>query len=133
MSRYHGKKGRVMMSTSGAGTATTVLNIRSYSLDFSTDKVEVTAFGDVNKVYVQGLPDVTGEIEFFWDDSDPTLYNASRSADAIKLYIYPSEDALTRYFYGTAWVDFSIEQSVDGAVQGSVSFQAAGAWGAKLS
>jgi hypothetical protein len=122
-----------MMSTTGSGTAATILNIRSFSLDFATDKVEVTAFGDVNKVYVQGLPDVTGEIEFFFDDADASLYTASRSTDAVKMYIYPSEDALTRYFYGTAWVDFSIEGAVDGAVQGSISFQAAGAWGAKLS
>lgn len=133
MSRYAGRKGRVMMSTSGSGTAVTVLNITSFSINFETEKIDVTAFGDPNKVYVQGLPDVDGEFSFFWDDSDPTLYQASRSADGVKLYIYPSEDALSRYFYGPAWTDFSIESDVNGAVQGSVSFSAAGAWGAKVS
>lgn len=132
MARYHGKKGRVMMSTTGSGNAVRVLNIKSYSLSFETDKVDVTAMEDANKVYVQGLPDVSGDITFEWDDADPTLYNASISPDGVKMYIYPSTDALARYFYGTAWVDFSIEQAQDSSVNGSASFVAAGPWGAKL-
>lgn len=133
MSRYAGRKGRVMMSTSQAGVAATVLNVTSFSINFETEKIEVTAFGDLNKVFVQGLPDVDGEFAFVWDDADPTLYNASRSADGVKVYLYPSEDALTRYFYGPAWTDFALETDVNGAVTGSVSFRAAGAWGAKVS
>lgn len=132
MARYHGKRGRVMMSTNGSGNAVRVLNIKSYSLSFETEKVDVTAMEDANKVYVQGLPDVSGDITFEWDDADPTLYNASRSADGIKMYIYPSVDALTKYFYGTAWVDYSIEQAQDSSVSGSVSFVAAGPWDAKV-
>lgn len=122
-----------MMSTTGAGTAVRVLNIKSYSLSFETEKVDVTAFEDANKVYVQGLPDITGDLTFEWDDADPSLYQASQSADGVKMYIYPSIDAMSRYFYGTAWVDFSLEQSQDSSVNGSASFNAAGPWGAKLS
>lgn len=133
MARYHGKRGRVMMSTSGSGNAVTVLNITSFSINFETEKVEVTAFGDNNRVYVQGLPDVSGEVGFVWDDADPTLYNAARSTDGVKMYIYPSIDALTRYFYGTAWVDFSIESGINDAVTGTINFVAAGPWGAILS
>ncbi len=133
MSRYAGRKGRVMMSTSGSGAAVTTLNVTNFSVNFETEAIEVTAFGDPNKVYVQGLPDVDGEFSFVWDDADPTVYNASRSADGVKLYLYPSEDALARYFYGPAWTDYSLETDVNGAVTGSVSFRAAGAWGAKVS
>lgn len=131
MARYHGKKGRVMMSTSLAGTAVKVNNVKSYSLSFETEKVDVTAMEDANKVYVQGLPDVSGDLTFEWDDADSTLYDASISADGVKMYIYPSADALTRYFYGTAWVDYSLEQAQDSSVNGSASFSAAGPWGKK--
>jgi hypothetical protein len=47
----------------------------------------------------------------------------------VKLYLYPSSDATGKYFYGPAWVDFSIEVPVDGAATISGSFAANGAWG----
>ena len=46
MSAYHGRKGVVYMSTSGTGTATSVSNLKTWSINMPTDKVEVTAFGD---------------------------------------------------------------------------------------
>lgn len=131
MARYHGRKGRVMLSTSGSDEAVAVIGLNAWSLSMATDKVEVTAFGDPNKVFVQGLPEVSGELSGFFDDTEDRLYLASRSADAVKMYLYPSEDCLTKYFYGTAWVDFSINTGVSEAVQISGSFSAAGAWGAQ--
>lgn len=129
MARYHGKKGRVMMSTTLAGAAVVVTALASFSINMATDKVEVTAFGDPNKVYVQGLPDISGDLSGFFDDTSDQLYDASRSADGVKMYLYPSEDCLTKYFYGTAFVDFSINTGVAEAVAISGSFAAAGAWG----
>lgn len=129
MARYHGKKGVVYMSTTGGGTAVTVVGLASWSLNSPTDKVEVTAFGDVNKQYVQGLSDISGELSGWWDDTSDQLYDASRSADGVKMYLYPSSDASGKYWYGPAWVDFSIEVSNDGGVSVSGSFVANGAWG----
>lgn len=129
MALYHGKKGVVYMSTTGGGVAVAGVALKSWSLNMPTDKVEVTAFADANKKYVQGLPDATGDISGWWDDTSDALYDASRSADGIKLYLYPSSDAATKYWYGPAWVDFSITNPVDGAVEVSASFVANGAWG----
>lgn len=129
MARYHGRKGVVYMSTTLAGTAVNVINLNAWSLDFSTDKTEVTAFGDANKVYVQGLKDVTGSISGFWSDTDDTLFDAADSADGVKLYLYPSSDAPTIYFYGPAWVDASIETGVGDAVTISADLAAQGSWG----
>lgn len=129
MALYHGKKGVVYISTSGTAAAVAAVSLSSWSLDSATDRVEVTAFGDTNKTYVQGLPDLTGELSGFWNDTSDQLYDASRSADGVKLYLYPSSDATTKYFYGPAWVDFSIEVPVDGAATISGSFAANGSWG----
>jgi hypothetical protein len=129
MAKYHGQRGRVYLSTSGAGTAVQAVALSSWSLDMPTDRVEVTAFEDTNKVYVQGKKDISGEFSGFWDDTDDALFDAADSTTPVKLYLYPSADAATRYFYGTAWVDSSIEVGVDGAVTVSGSFQAATAWG----
>lgn len=129
MGAYHGAKGVVYMSTTGGGTAVSVVNMKSWSLSMPTDKVEVTAFGDVNKKYVQGLPDVSGDISGWWDDTSDALYDASTSADGVKMYLYPSSLTPTKYWYGPAWIDFSIDVTNDGANEVSASFSANGAWG----
>jgi hypothetical protein len=126
LAKYAGRKGVVYMSTTGGGTATTVIGLKEWSLDMPTDKIEVTAFGSTNKEYVQGLPDATGELSGWWDDTSDALYDASRSTDGVKMYLYPSADAPTKYWYGPFWVDFSINVTVDGAVEVSGGFNANG-------
>lgn len=116
------------MSTSGSGTATQVASLTTWSLDMPTDKVEVTSFGDTNKTYVQGLRDITGSFEGFWDDTESKLFSGSGSTDGVKLYLYPSADAPSRYACGPAWVDASIETGVSAAVTVSADFAANGAW-----
>ena len=129
MAKYHGKKGRVMMSTSGSTAAVTVASLSAWSLDMATDRVEVTAFGDANKTYVQGLPDISGQISGFYDDTVDTLFTGADSADGVNIYLYPSTDDLTSYWYGPAFVDFSISTGVSEAVTISGSFAARGSWG----
>lgn len=130
MARYHGKKGRVLMSTTGSGTAAAVSALNNWSLDASTDKEETTSFGDANKTYVQGLPDISGSFAGYFDDSDSTVFTGSGSSDGVKMYLYPDyTNAPTKYWYGPAWVDYSIETPVDGAVTISANFVANGSWG----
>lgn len=118
------------MSTTGAGAATSFANMTNWSINANTDKFEVTAFGDGNKTYVQGLKDVQGAFQGFYDDSaSANLFTAADSADGVKLYLYPSSDAITKYAYGPAWVDASITSEVGGVVRVSASFAANGSWG----
>jgi hypothetical protein len=131
MAKYHGRKGVVYMSTSGTGTAASVASLNSWELNMTQDTVEVTAFGDGNKTYVVGLKDVQGSLAGFWEDSQDTLFDASESADGVKMYLYPSADAPTVYFYGPAWVDASISVGVNAAVTVSANFRANGTWGRK--
>ena len=126
---YHGRKGVVYISTTGSGTATLVALLNSWSLNRETDYAEVTAFGDTNKTYVQGLPDVSGELSGFWDSDSDALYDGSTSSDGVKIYLYPSSDAPSKYFYGPAWLDVSFEVPNDEAATLSGSFRAKSAWG----
>lgn len=129
MARYHGRRGRVYISTSGTGAASSMCTLSEWSLNMGTDKAEVTAFCDANKQYVGGFPDVSGSLSGFWDDTVDTLYDAMASSDGVKIYLYPSNLVPTKYFYGPAWTDFSIETGVGDAVKISGSFSAAGDWG----
>lgn len=120
------------MSTTGTGTAVPVPSLNSWTLNFETDTEEVTSFGDTNKTYVQGLPDVSMEFGGFWDESDSTLKTAAASADGAKIYVYPSTNAISKYAYGVAWVNYSLEGGVDGAVTLKGSASANGNWGNNL-
>jgi hypothetical protein len=131
MARYHGGKGVVYLATTGSGTAVAAASLSQWSLDKATDKVEVTAFGDTNKTYVQGLPDVKGTLVGYFDSADDALFDGAESADGVKLYLYPSSLAPTIYHYGPAWLDGSISVDVKGAVSVNGSFVANGAWGRK--
>lgn len=119
------------MSTSGTTDASPLISMASFSINMETDKIEVTAFGDANKTYVQGLKDVSGDLSGFWDSADDKIFDAADSADGVKMYLYPSSNAPTIYFYGPAWVDASIEVGVTDAINVSGSFSANGSWGRK--
>ena len=131
MSRYHGGKAALYLSTSGTGAATASVSLSQWSLDKATDKVEVTAFGDSNKQYVQGLPDIKGAISGYFDDTNDALFDGADSSDGVKLYLYPSSLVPTVYHYGPAWLDASLSVDVKGAVTVKGNFIAAGAWGRK--
>jgi hypothetical protein len=129
MAKYAGRGGVLYMSSSGSGTATVVLGVKSWSIDAKTDKIEVTALGDANKTYVQGLRDIQGAFDAFWDDTETKIFGGAQSTDGVKMYLYPSASAPTKYAYGTAWLDASIKTDVSGAVELSSSFAAAAGWG----
>lgn len=129
MSVYPGRKGVIYMSTTGTGTAVNVIKLNQWTLNRTTDKIDVTSFGDLNKTYVQGLPDLQGTFSGFWDDAETKPFTGAASADGVKLYLYPSADAPSKYAYGPAWFDASIDTSVAGAVTISANFAANGSWG----
>lgn len=128
MARYHGKKGIVYISTSASGSASAV-TLSEWTLNMATDKVEVTSFQDANKQYVQGFKDLQGTLSGFWDDTDAQFFPATDSTDGIKMYLYPSSDAATKYWYGPAWLDGNLSVASNGAVTFTGSFVANGAWG----
>jgi len=131
VNRYHGKRAAVYMSTSASGTAIPVSASTEWTLNMATDKVNSTAHRDANKRYVTGLPDIAGTLAGIWEDTEDTLYSASRSVDGVKIYLYPSIDVPTKYWYGPAWVDCSFSAPVEGLVTYTSTFSANGDWGYK--
>lgn len=126
MARRHGRNGRVFMNLTSGGTAEPIAFVKSFTMSAATDKQDVTAFGDSNKIYVAGLPDAQGGFDFWYDDATVQTYTAAVDGVARKFYLYP--DFVTtpgQYFFGTILPDFSVQASVDGAVEGSGSWNAA--------
>jgi hypothetical protein len=128
MAVYAGRKGVVYISTTGTGTATNVIKLTTWTLDSSTDKIDVTSFGDANKTYVQGLKDIKGTIAGWFDDTEAKPFTGADSTDGIKMYLYPSADAPTKFWSGPAWLDVSVNTNVAGAIAISGNFAANGSW-----
>jgi hypothetical protein len=128
MAVYAGRKGVIYLSTTASGTASSVLKMNKWTLNASTDKIETTAFLDTNKTYVQGLRDIQGSFSGFWDDTETKIMTGATSTDGVKLYLYPSSDCATKYWYGPAWLDVSMDTSVSGAVTLNGTFAANGSW-----
>jgi hypothetical protein len=64
----------------------------------------------------------------FWDDTETKIFAAAASSAAVPMYLYPSQDALTKYGYGLTWLDASLECPVNDAVKITSSFVAGGSW-----
>lgn len=129
MARIHGARGAVEMDDTGGATATPVLDLNSWTMDAATDKVDVTAFGDTNKQYVQGLPDIKGTLGGFWSSStSPRLFAIAFGTVAPFLKLIPSSTEPTFFFAGKAYLDASINVNSSGAVTLTANWVAAGPW-----
>lgn len=127
MARIHGKSGRLFVGlASSSADAEGVAFINKMTLNFETDDVDVTSLGDLNKVYVSGLPDCQGTFAGFYDDATAQTYTAASDGLARRFYWYPKTPSTTGpYWFGTALFDFSVDLGVADAVTVSGSFKAA--------
>jgi len=129
MSRLAGRNGRLYAGIGSAGTAEPIAFLSKWSLKFTTDKYDVTAFGDTTKVYVAGLPDCQGDYSGFYDNATAQLYTAATDGVARKFYLYPDivGNPAANYWFGTAIFDFSVDGDLGGSVNISGSFAGASA------
>jgi hypothetical protein len=126
MARLHGRRGRIYLGVaSDSAEASPIPFFSSWTVNWNTEKAEVTAFGDENKIYVAGLPDAGGSFAGFYDDATMQTYTAATDGLARKFYLYPDATTNTKYFFGTILPDFSVDGSVSDAVKVSVSWQPA--------
>lgn len=129
MSRIAGTTGRLYVGiASSSAAAEPIAFISKMSLDFSTDDIDVTSFGDTNKVYVSGMPDCSGSFSGFFDDATAQTYTAARDGGVRNFYWYPkTATSAGPYWFGTALFDFSVDADIGGAVTIAGNFKAASA------
>jgi hypothetical protein len=128
-----GRYGEVMFDPAGVipGTPVAIISLNKWKADFKTAYADVTCFGDNNKVYVPGLQDVKGTVSGFWNSdpaASPILFTAANSPTPGTLKLVPNKNEPAFYWNGLAYLDASIDCSVDGAPAISGDFSAAGPW-----
>lgn len=125
MARIAGRNGRLYAGISSAGTAEPIAFLNKWALKFATDKFDVTAFGDVTKVYVAGMPDCQGTYSGFYDNATSQLYVSATDGVARKFYLYPDNTLTTQYWFGTAIFDYNVDGDLGSSVNIDGSLAAA--------
>lgn len=120
------------------GTLTSLAAVRSFSIEMSSDTIETTTMGNDARTYIKGLSSFSGTAEIYWDTDEfpvgdtsgelaglnPTLENVGHAAYAIELYL----DDTSHKFSGDIVITGStVNSSMDGMVEASISFQGSGA------
>lgn len=126
MARIHGKGGLVYVGIASGAAASPIAYMSDWTINFTVDQPEVTAFGDANKIYVSGLPDASGDFSGFYDDSSRQLYTAARDGVARNFYLYPNQTTDPfMYWFGTILPDWSVAGGIGAAVSVKSSWKAA--------
>lgn len=106
---------------------TTLVSLNAWKLSMKTDFTEVTCFQDPNKVWVPGLPDISGSIGGFWNSDNVALFDAAKSGAPGFLSLAPNSNESSFKFDGLAYLDADIDCSLT-APKVSSTFKAAGPW-----
>jgi len=123
MATHKGSEGTVKVGTNA------VAEIRSYSLEESSDTLEDTSMGDSARTYKPSLTSFSGSLDVFWDETDTSGQGALSIGSEVTLNVYPEGDtAGDTYYTGSAIVTgVSRSASFDGLVEASISVQGNGA------
>ena len=118
----------VYVGIASGAAASPVAYMNDWTINFTVDQPEVTAFGDLNKIYVSGLPDASGEFSGFYDDASRQLYTAARDGVARNFYLYPNTVAdPNMYWFGQILPDFAISGNIGAAISVKANWKASSA------
>jgi hypothetical protein len=104
-----------------------IISLNAWKASFATDYEEVTSFGDKNKVYIPGLPDISGTFSGFWNSAELALFQATRATAPGTLKLVPNKNEPEFYWKGGAYLDASIDASLQ-APKVTGNFRAADSW-----
>lgn len=121
MSRLHGRNGIVYLSVNSGDEASAMAYLSDWSINFTVAKVDVTAMGDTNLIWVAGLPDASGDFSGFFDTATAQTYVAAQDGQPRNFYLYPSTLGSQganpgQYFFGQILPDYSLSGGVAAAV-----------------
>jgi len=122
MATHHGKEGVV---TAG-GTA--IGEITGFTLETTGDVVEDTALTDSAKSFVSGRTSFSGTLEMHYDEADAQQETLTAGSSISFVLLPEGNDSGDQSFSGTGIVTgMSINNTMDGIVARSVTFQGTGA------
>lgn len=130
--KLHGKNGAIYLGGAKGSGGIKVAVKSAWTLQRNRDYVDATVFGDVNKTYLAGLPNVQGTFSGFLDVSGDLLLRAAVS-DSQTIYLYaddnPNGDTSTvEVAHGPGLIDANVDCGSADGVRITGEFRANGAW-----
>jgi len=122
-----GRYGVIKYDPAGV-TPVEVISLNTWTASFKTEYEDVTCFGDVNKVYIPGMKDVSGTLGGFWNSAaSVVLFEAADDPTPGLLELAPNSTEATFKWSGLAYLDAEIDCSLQ-APKITSNFVAAGPW-----
>jgi len=123
-----------------SGDLTSIASVRSFSLEITSDTIESTTMGNDSRTYLKGLSSFSGTAEIYYDgdafptaDSgtnvsglNPTLETVGHSPYEIELFPDETNHNATKFAGNIIITGFTLNSSMDGMVEASISFQGSG-------
>ena len=130
MASFVGNAGAIKIN--GAAVA----EVRSYSIEMTSDTIEQTVMGDSTRQYVKGLSTFSGTADVYWDPDhftgtvniDGEIFGSVGDSGAT-LAVYPEGDvgSSDKIMSGNIVITgYTINGTFDGMIEASISFQGTG-------
>jgi len=124
-----------------SGTLTSIASVRSFSLEITSDTIETTTMGVDSRTYVKGLSSFSGTAEIYYDGDvfpvansgtdlagfNPTLEAVRTSPYNIELFPDETNHSATKFSGDIIITGFTLNSSMDGMMEASISYQGSGA------
>ena len=126
--KLHGKNAAIYLGGAKGTGGVKVASKTDWTLRRNRDYVDATTFGDTNRTYLAGLPNVEGTFAGFMDTSGDLLLNAATS-DATQIYLYADDGAGDVLIAnGPGFIDGNVNASVSDGIRYTGDFRASGNW-----
>jgi predicted secreted protein len=122
MATHTGSEGNIKIGSTILG------ELRSYTLESTSDTIEDTSLGDTSRTFKTGLKGFSGSASLFFDEADAGQLLVT-AGSSITIKVFP-EGASTgdKFYEGSAIVTaYNISASFDGMVEAELTFTGTGA------
>lgn len=124
MATHTGSEGTVRVGSN------VIAEIRSYSVEETSDTAEDTSMGDSYRTFKTTLKAWTGSVDVFWDETDTNGQNALVVGNEVTVNFFPEGTTALqseRYYQGNAIVTGkTVSASFDGMVESTITLQGTG-------
>jgi predicted secreted protein len=130
-----GNNGVVKLSASVGGSVTTIAAVRNFSVEITRDTIETSTMGTDVRTYVNGLSTWSGSADIYFDPAvggtlqthsvlNPTSGTVGQGTLTVELYL---DNTAGKFSGGVIITGFTVNSTMDGMVEASISFQGSGA------
>jgi predicted secreted protein len=131
-----GNNGVVKLDATVGGSVATIAAVRNFSIELTRDTIETSTMGTDVRTYLNGMSSWSGSADIYFDPAasgghfnthavlNPTSGTVGQGTLSVELYL---NDTAGKFAGEVIITGFTVNSSMDGMVEASVSFQGSGA------